>query len=320
MKNKTKLILGSGMTALLLIFGYIAFLIIDYRRQSFLPDQIKVEKYIKQEARKLKNTQERIQALYSKDYLIRSAGLQSLAEHPDPVATIPIIEFYKDKNRTADVKFAGNNTKNCGDEILLNIGTSTIPFIINEIKLIINQVPNEDWWFVYVLQDTLIEFTSLQKQYLELMSVEDKKLALQWWIDWWEQSKNIPQSFWRKEAIKVGKNRLISTNYVIRIDAIKELRRLTGLTYSQVIIGTPAEEYPPIKGRKDFKGYPTAEDIKKWQEWFDKHGEIDKWQKWIDENYDYLYWSKAKGRFMVNEDAKSKGNPVDPETGQIILK
>jgi len=47
---------------------------------------------------------------------------------------------------------------------------------------------------------------------------------------------------------------------------------------------------------------------------------IKKIKMWWEMNQDYLYWNKDNRRFMINEDAKAKKIPVDPETGNIIDK
>lgn len=289
---------------LVVLAGYVIWIIIGYQR--FTPIEVRIETYIEQEAGKLKNTQERIQALYSKDPLIRSAGIKALTDYPDPVAIGPIIELLKDKQRVRNVYFS-DNRGDCGVEALIRIGISTIPYIINEMKTILEEIPNENRWLTNVWEDTLSAITFLPNQYSGYMPAENRKDALQWWVDWWKRSKDIPQVYWRKEALKLNKNRLVSTNYPIRIYAIKSLRQLTGLVFSEIIVNTPPEEYVQI------------ENSKKWQEWFDKYGEIDKWEKWINENYDYLYWSKDQKYFVVNEEAKAKGIPVDPESGQMIL-
>lgn len=312
------LIIGSFILAIIIACGLYLNGTCSHKKTYSYTDYMTAKKdYIDYEANNLKTTEERINALYDNDYLIISAGIKSLIDHPDPAATKPIIELLKDKKRTYKVVF--DNNKDYSVEVLVRIGKPAIPFIIDEFRVILGQIPNENQIFVYSLEGTLSALTSLPMKYSSLMTPEDKKNSLQWWIDWWEQCKDLPEISWRKEAIKLHQKDLNSSNYPVRIKAIKTLRQLTGLKFSEVIVNTPAHQYPPIINRKDFSDYPTVDDLKKWQEWFDKYGEIDKWERWMGENYDYLYWSKDKGYFVVNEEAKAKGVSVNPETGQMIL-
>lgn len=86
----------------------------DYQLDGLDPTTtvvIQYEKDVEQEAKKLKNTNERIQALYNKNSLIRNAGLKALLDHPDPIAVKPIIELLKDDKRNWGLWYSEHASK-----------------------------------------------------------------------------------------------------------------------------------------------------------------------------------------------------------------
>ncbi|MFC1524966.1 HEAT repeat domain-containing protein [Planctomycetota bacterium] len=305
-RHKIKIVfVGIGML-LLVVAGYVGKIIIcDYYTYP-TPPEIKIKKFIESQAREFKNTQERIQALYNKNPFIRDAGLKSLAENPDSTAIEPIIRLLKDEQRTKNMHYLGYAV-----QALVEIKEYSIPFIIDEIKQALDEVPYENSWLTWMWERMLVQITQLPSRYDCVKTVKDKQEALSWWVNWWDQNKNMSQVDWRKQALWINRDKLTSPNYLVRIDVIKELRQLTGLSFSETIINTPPDEYPPIKNRENFTDYPTVEDTAKWEEWFNEFGDIAKWQKWIDENYDYICWSNEKDYFVIDQEAKTAGIPTD---------
>ncbi|MFH0888438.1 MAG: hypothetical protein V1871_04450 [Planctomycetota bacterium] len=224
-----------------------------------------IEGQIDRKSKELKNTNERINALYSEDRLTRSAGIWSLIEHPDPIAIPHIMQLLKNNDIRLKTFYNRNHSGKSLD-VFISIGAPVIPYIIDEFRTCLTQMPSEEnEFFIVLLENTLSEMTSFPARYNYINGSSQEKMAvLQWWIGWWEKNGGLSNITWRKDSIRTHQKDLTLRN-IGRVSTIKKLRQLTGLKYSEVIVNTSPVDYPPMKDRNgNFQGYPNKEDLKKW--------------------------------------------------------
>jgi len=252
--------------------------------------------YAKNIASKWKTADDAFQGLYDSQSLVKESAIDYLIEHPSEDSIKPMLKFIRETERW--INDVSINPLSLSD-ILISIGPPAIPSILEDLK------QTHDAPRLEVLSRALSGITYLPySSHGIYSSAEAKNALISYWLNWWELNKNKAHGYWKKEAVAKYHALLEGQGFT----AINGLWSLTKQPFGAVIIKTEPEDCPSVA------------EPKKWEEWLNKYGEIDKWKKWINENYDYIYWDKNKNYFVVNEDAKTKRVPVNPETGQMILK